>query len=169
MMNAVGNDFGIGFGREGVAQAFQMGAQSFVILDDPVVHDRDTVAREMRVGVVRGRNAMSGPSSMRNADVAADRSRVERLLENFHFADGPEAGDSAGVEHGDALGIVAAVFQAAQSLHEDGNRVALCNDTHDSTHLQSAPAGKRLLSVPESDRKSRAGTEIYCKAIDTIG
>jgi hypothetical protein len=39
---------------------------------------------------------------MRNADVAADRSRVERLLEHPHFADGPEAGDSAAVEHGNA-------------------------------------------------------------------
>jgi hypothetical protein len=39
---------------------------------------------------------------MRNADVAADRSRVECILENLHLADGPEAGEPAVFEHGNA-------------------------------------------------------------------
>src|SRR5882724_2327047 len=115
MMNAVSNDFGIGFRCETVTQAFEIAAQSLVILDDPVVYDRDAVAREVRVSVVRGRNAMSRPPGMGNADVAADRSRVECILQNLHLAHGPDAGDAAALEHGDAGRIVTPVFQPAQS------------------------------------------------------
>jgi len=52
-------------------------------------------------------------------------------------------GDAAALEHGDAGRIVTPVFQPAQSLHEDGNRVAFRNDTHDSTHVRSALSGKK--------------------------
>src|ERR1700731_2948881 len=121
MMNAVSNHFGIGLGGESVTQAFQSGAQCLVILDDPVVHDRHAVTRYVRVSVVRGWNAMSRPSSVRNAHVAADRSRVERILEHLDLADGPQAGNPASVEHGEAGRIVATVFETAQSFHENGN------------------------------------------------
>src|SRR5258708_14097116 len=158
-MNAMSNHFGIGFRSETVAQVLKIGAECLVILDDPVVHDGDAAARDLRVGVVRGRNAMGGPSGVRNADVAADRSRVERVLENLHLADRPQTRDPTALDHGDAGRIVAAVFQATQSLHEDGNRVALRNDTHHSTHVRPAPvAEKRLPRVPDPDRKSSAGT-----------
>src|SRR5712671_3840630 len=161
-MNAVCNHFGIGFRSEHVAQAFQIGAQYLVILDDPVVNDGHAVARDVRVGVVRGRNAMGRPSGMRDADVAADRSRVECVLENLHLADGPQTGDPATLEHSDARRIIAAVFQATQSLHEDGNRVALRNDTHDSTHVRLAPAAeKRLPSVPDPGGKSSGSQAHY--------
>src|SRR6266404_1253391 len=168
-MNAVCNHFGIGFRSEHVAQAFQIGAQCLVILDDPVVHDGHAVARDVRVGVVRGRNAMGGPSGMRDADVAADRSRVECVLENLHLADGPQTGDPATLEHGDARRIIAAVFQATQSLHEDGNRVALRNDTHDSTHVRLAPAAEKgcLVCPTRTGSPAPAYARHYCKLIDT--
>ena len=143
MMNAVCDDFGIGFRSEGVAHAFQIGAQCLVILDDPVVHDRDAVPRYLRVSVLHSRDAMSRPSGMRNAHVAADRSRVERFLKNLHLTDGSQAGDPAAVEHGDAGRIVAAVLQATQSLHEDRDRVAFRNDTYDSTHAGLFPSAKK--------------------------
>jgi hypothetical protein len=58
---------------------------------------------------------------MRNADVAADRSRVECILEDLHLTDGPQTRDAAAIEHGDAGRIIAPVLQATQSFHEDGN------------------------------------------------
>src|ERR1700687_1679025 len=143
MMNALCDHFGIGFGGKGVAQSFQIGAQCLVILDDPVVDDRDAVARNVRVGIVHGRDAMSRPSGVRNAHVAADRSRVERFLKNLHLTDGSQAGDPAAVEHGNAGRIVAAVLQATQSLHEDRDRVAFRNDTYDSTHAGLLPSAKK--------------------------
>src|SRR6266851_460290 len=166
-MNAVSNHFGVGLGGEAVAQAFQIGAQCLVILDDAVVHDRDAVARYVRVSVVRGRNAMSRPSGVCNAHVAADRSRVERILESLDLADGPQAGDPAAVEHGETGRIVATVFQTTQSFHEDGNRVALRNNTHDPTHVRSAPHGKRLPSVPDPDRKFSIGAG-YHRSTDSV-
>ena len=135
VMNAVRDHFGIGFGGEAVAQAFEIGAQRLVILDDAVVHDRDAVARDVRVGVLRRRHAVGGPPRMRDAHVAADRGRVERILENLYLADGAQAGDPSVLEHRDTGRIVAAVFQAPQTLHENGDRVAFRNHTYDSAHL----------------------------------
>src|ERR1700679_3422193 len=106
------------------------------------------------MSIVRGRDAVRGPAGVGNADVAADRSRVEGLLQDPHLADGAQAGDPAALEHGNAGRIVAAVLQAPQTFHENGNRIALRNDTHDSTHSCSVRGEKRLLSVPDRDRKS---------------
>jgi hypothetical protein len=47
---------------------------------------------------------------MRYTHVAADRGRVERILQNLHLADGAQAGDPTALEHGDAGRIVAAVL-----------------------------------------------------------
>src|ERR1700722_2030726 len=101
-MNPVSDHFGIGFGSEGVAQILEARAQRFVILDDPVVHDGNAAAGDVRVGVFRGRNAVSRPASVRNTYLAGDRGRVERLLENVHLADGALASDLSVLEHGDA-------------------------------------------------------------------
>src|ERR1700694_6271624 len=95
MMDAVSNHFGIGLGGEAVAQAFQIGAQCLVILDDPVVHDSDPVARYVGVSVVRGWNAMGGPAGVRDAHVPADGIRVERVLEDLDLADGASAREPA--------------------------------------------------------------------------
>ena len=39
------------------------------------------------------------------------------------------------VEHGDAGGVVAAVFEAAQPFHEDGDDVPLSDGSDDAAHL----------------------------------
>ena len=87
-----------------------------MILDDAVVHDRDAVARYMRVRVVHGRDAVGSPSGMRYTHVAADRGRVERILQNLHLADGAQAGDPTALEHGDAGRIIPSIFEAAQAI-----------------------------------------------------
>jgi hypothetical protein len=45
MMDPVRDDFGVGLRRERVAQAFELGAQRFMIFDDAVMHDGDPAAR----------------------------------------------------------------------------------------------------------------------------
>src|ERR1700733_14207772 len=96
----------------------------------------------MGMGIVRGRNTVRGPAGVGNADVAADRSRIERLLQDSYLADGAQAGDPATLEHGYAGRIVAAILQAPQPFHENGNRVALRNHTDDSTHSCSVRGEK---------------------------
>jgi hypothetical protein len=155
MMNAMSNHFGVGFRREGVAQTLEIRAQCLVILDDSIVHNGHAVAGYVRVGVVRGRNAVSRPSGMRNAHGAGDRSRIDGILEDLNLTDGAQAGDPPVLDHGKAGRIVAAVLQATQTLHEDGYRVALRNHTHNSTHIGLRWRTKKgLPSVPDPDRKS---------------
>ena len=64
MVNTVRDHLGIGFRSEGVAQAFQIGAQRLVIFDDPVVHDRHAVSRYVRMGIVSGRDARGCPAEV---------------------------------------------------------------------------------------------------------
>src|SRR5271155_728548 len=149
VMNPMSDHFGIGFGGKGVAQVLETRTQRFVILDDPVVHDGNAAAGDVRVGVLHGRYAVSRPASVRNTYVTCDRGGVERLLENVHLADGALAGNLSVLEHGDAGRIVAPVLEASQTLHEDGNRVAFRNHTYDSTHiLLRRPIKKGCLVCP---------------------
>jgi hypothetical protein len=134
-MDAMGDDFGVGLRREHIAQAFEVRPQGLVILDDAVVHDRDAIAGNVRMGIVGGRYPVGRPARVSNADMAGDRGGVECFLQNLHLADGTQARHMTPLDHGDACGIVAAVLQAAQPLHEDGDRVALRDHTHDSTHI----------------------------------
>src|SRR5579863_6337746 len=156
MMNPMSDHFGVGFGSEGVAQFLEARAQRFVILDDPVVHDGDAAAGDMGVGIFRGRNAVGRPAGVGDTYVSRDRGCVERLLENVHFDDGALAGDPSVFEHGDTGRIVAAVLEAPQALHEDGNRVAFRNHTYDATHIVLRRPIKRLPSVPDPDWMSKA-------------
>src|SRR2546429_5057390 len=45
IVDAVGDDLGVGLGGEPVAAALEIGTQLLVVLDDAVVHDREAVAR----------------------------------------------------------------------------------------------------------------------------
>jgi len=47
MVNAVGDDLCIGLGGELVPESLQLFAQLLVILDDPVVNNRETVQRNV--------------------------------------------------------------------------------------------------------------------------
>ena len=91
MMDAMRNDFGVGFRGESVAEILEVSAQRFVIFDDAVVHDRDAVARYVRMGIFGGRHAMGGPARMRNADRAADGVCVEGVLQRLDLAHGAQA------------------------------------------------------------------------------
>ena len=92
MVNAVRDDLGVGLRTEGVAEFGETGAQRLVILDDAVVHDGNAVARHMRMSILRGRNPVSGPPGMRDADVPRDGGRLESLREDIDLADRAQPG-----------------------------------------------------------------------------
>ena len=87
MVDAMRDDFGIRFRGEAIAQVLELRAQRLVIFDDAVVHDRDPAARNVRVSICRGRNSMSRPAGVRNTDRSMDRLSIQRVLEDFDFAD----------------------------------------------------------------------------------
>ena len=94
--------------------------------------------RDVRVGVALARHAVRRPARVRDAEVAVRRVGVERVLQLPHLADGAQPLDVAGaVQHGDAGGVVAAVFEPPQALDEDRNDVALGDGTNDSAHGRS--------------------------------
>ena len=119
-----------------VAELLEVFAQLFVVLDDAVVDDREAVVRDVRMRVALGRHAVRGPARVRDADLAVRRVRVDRVLQHLHLADGAQALElGRAVQHRDAGGVVAAVFEPAQSLHEDGDDVALSDGSDDAAHL----------------------------------
>ncbi len=135
MVNAVRDDLGVGLGAEAVAQILELGAQQVVILDDAVVHDGDAVPRHVRMRVAHRGNAVRRPARMRDADVARDRRLLDSLLQHFDLADRAQPGQRAArIDDRKARRIVAAIFEAPQSLEQDRNDITLGDDTYDSTH-----------------------------------
>ena len=76
----MGDDLGVGLGRELGAAALELGAQLGEILDDAVVDDGDAVGR-MRMGVGLVRPAMGRPAGVADADGAASGSFEQPHLE----------------------------------------------------------------------------------------
>ncbi len=70
VVDQVGDHFGVGLAFEHIAGGGQFGAQLVMVFDDAVVHQRDALAREMRMGVVRGRRAVRGPARVGDAGEA---------------------------------------------------------------------------------------------------
>ncbi len=137
-VHAMRDHLGVGFRGERVAGLLQLVAQLFVIFDDPVVDDGQAIVRDVRVRVALGRHAVRGPARVRDADLAVRGIRLDGVLEHLDLADRAQALELGGaVEHGDAGGVVAAVFEPAQSLHQDGDDVALSDGSDDAAHLDS--------------------------------
>ncbi len=75
----MGDDLGVGFGREFDARGFQLAPQLGKILDDAVVHHRQPVG-SMRMGVVLGRPAVGRPTRVADADGAGQRLAEQAAL-----------------------------------------------------------------------------------------
>ena len=151
MMDAMGDDFGIGLGAELISEIDESGAQRLVILDDAVVHDGDSVPRDVRMSVSGGGNAVSRPARVCDADMPRDRVGIQGFLENLDLPQGTAACQPLiGTQNRDARRIVAPIFEASQSLHEDGHGIALRDHADDSAHTPSSARGsKRAPSVPQ--------------------
>ena len=75
-VDQVNDHLGVGLGNEpvpGLAQAF---AQPLVVFDDAVVHQRNTLARDMRMGIHAGWFAVCRPPCVRDTGTAM----IRRLL-----------------------------------------------------------------------------------------
>ena len=134
-MDAVRDHFGVGLGGERVAAGDEVGAQLLVVLDDAVVHDRDAIARDVRVGVTLARHAVGGPARVGDAKEACGRRLGERLAQPRDLAHGPEPREvTVALEHGDARRVVAAVLEPLQPVDQDRDHVPHRHRAYDSTH-----------------------------------
>ena len=147
-IDQVGNHLGIGLAVKLVALGTQFGAQLLVVFDDAVVHQRDTrlafdgspfglrAKAEMRVCVVRGRHAVRGPARVRDAGIAA-QAILLHLLQQLG-----DTGRAAGalqtvIPDSHAAGVIAAVLQALQALHQHRHHIVRTHTSNDSAHSSS--------------------------------
>ena len=149
VMDAVRDDLGVGLRGELVAGPLELVAELLVVLDDAVVHDRDAVARDVRVGVALVRHAVRRPARVRDAEVAGSRVGGQRLGQLRDLADRAQARDlGAAVQHGDAGRVIAAVFEALQALDQDRDDVPVSDRSDDSAHV-AAILTRRPVPGPE--------------------
>ena len=133
----MGDDFCVGFGYEFVALGAEFLLESEVILDDAVVDDDEGAgAIAVGVGVLFGGTAVGGPAGVADAEGAVERIVGDEGFEVAEFAGGAaELHDAVGgSSDGDACGVIAAVFEAAQAFDDDGHGGIGANVSDDSTH-----------------------------------
>src|SRR5690606_3556341 len=134
MSQQVGDYFGVGFRGEAVAQFLEFFAQLVMVLDDAVV-DYGQPLGHMGVRVVFGGFAVGGPAGVGYTQMAVYGRSFQRICQLDNLADCAGAFDAvAGGQDGDAGGVIAAVFEAAQAFYEDGGDVAFGDGAYYSAH-----------------------------------
>src|SRR5256714_2615841 len=120
LLNEVGDNFGIGFGDEFVAFSLELFFELEIIFDDAVVDDDDlsgAVAVGMRVFF--GGPAVGGPAGVADAVGAVDGRFLQGFFEIAELAGGTANFELAVLKHSGARGIVAAIFELAESFNND--------------------------------------------------
>ncbi len=133
LVDQVSDDFRIGVGSELISGGRKPRADFLVILDDAVMHDREAVLADVRVGIAFGRNAVGGPARVRNAQVAVNLGSIGHLCQRRDTSDAAQAVEAA-IDYCNAGGIVAAIFELAQAFEQDGNDVTPRDCAYDSAH-----------------------------------
>ncbi len=136
-------DLGVGVARELDAVGFQFLAQLGVVLDDPVVDDRDLARRvTVRVGVAVGRPAVGGPAGVAEPGAARKARGVGFGQCGFQVGQptgpAPDGQPAGSVEQGDPRGVVSAVLHPAQRVDDDAAGVPRADVADDSTHRYPA-------------------------------
>jgi hypothetical protein len=133
VVEQVGDGLGVGLGGEFVALGTQLGAQLFEVFDDAVMHHGEA-GGDVGVGIALGGHAVGGPAGVGDADLGAQVGGIGLGGKLGDAADGAQALQLAVLEHGEAGGVVAPVFELAQALEQHGNDVATGNGGNDATH-----------------------------------
>ena len=113
----MGNDFGIRLRGHRVTLCDQLIPKGLEILDDAVVDNRHPV-RRVRMGVIRGRCAVSRPPCVRDADGPRQRLIVEQRFQIGKLAFSATAVNAALDQRRNPRGIIAAIFQPLQPVEQ---------------------------------------------------
>ena len=137
LLDEVGDDFGVGFGDELVALRGEFALEVEVVFDDAVVDDDDAAgAVAVGVGVLFGGAAVGGPAGVADAEGAVEGMVAQDFFEIAELAGGAADFEESGVgaADGDAGRVVAAVFEAAQALDDDGDDFLTADVANNSAH-----------------------------------
>ena len=128
-------DLGVGLGLENVAFADEFISEGLIVLDHPVVNQRELpFLVEMRMCVAVGHPSMRGPAGMTDADRPARRIESDDVGQ---MADAPDAFanlDVAPMQRGYARRVIAPVFKPSQAVEQDWNRFCFSDVSNNSTH-----------------------------------
>jgi hypothetical protein len=135
-VDQVDDHLGVGVAAEFVARALQHRAQFQKILHDAVLHHHQiAVGAGVGMGVALAGGAMRRPARMPDADAAGERRTGDGLLQVGQFARLPPHLDGVvGVDHRQPSRIIAAIFQLAQPMQNNGRRFLRADITNDATH-----------------------------------
>ncbi len=134
--------------RVGVAGEFAAGGADFPlqrleILDDAVVDDGDAVGGVgMRVRL--GRGAVRRPAGVADAGRAGERLSLQPCFEVAELAAGAAAHQLPLLERGDAGGIVAAIFQPFQRIHDQRSDRLASENSDNPAHGRIPRSGAGL-------------------------
>src|SRR5882724_8386663 len=137
VVDEVGDDLGIGLGFEHVPEHREPGAMLLMVLDDAVVHYRDLTHGDVGMGIGLGDAAVGGPARVTDA---RDPGELLRRRLALHLGDATDAAYAldAAVQHGDAGGVVAPVFQALQALYQQRYYVPPRHRSHYPAHKRTS-------------------------------
>ena len=128
--------FGVGVGFEYMAFVDELFLQSHVVFDDAIVDDDEmVVAVAVGMGISVRRLAMGSPAGVANADVTGERMAFQRFFQVCQAAFFLFDFDMSILVYSDAGGVIASVFQAAQSVNEKMGRLAAAHITYNTTHI----------------------------------
>ena len=147
------DNFGIGLRDKAALVIFQFGLQRRVIFDDAVMDDGDTL-RRMRVGVVFRRPAMCRPARMADAGRAGQCLFLQLGVEIAELSFGAAAFDMAVRKRRDAGRIIAAIFEAAQPLNQQGRDIVVAKNSDDAAHGPLLRFRRLTVSGADADRQS---------------
>src|SRR6185295_4627584 len=165
-MHQVRDRFGIGVGRELVAQQLKRVAHVAVVLDDAVVHHAHAAA-DVRVRVALGRRAVRGPARMADADGALELLLPGQLLQLGDAAARAQALERA-VDDRYPGRVVAAVLEAQQPLDQDRDDVARAYRGDDAAHgltLRMTKRSRRLASKATHSSRPIAAQARVCQTL----
>ena len=137
-VDEVGEDFGVGFGKEEVSGSGEFIAEGTMVFNDAIVNESDAVFFTcVWVRVLGGRWSVGGPAGVGDAAI-----RFREV--GFVFAE--EAGEFLDLAFaftnddlvfgfdGDTGGVVAAIFESFETADEDGKSRAYAGVCYDAAH-----------------------------------
>jgi hypothetical protein len=134
----VGDDFGIGVGREFVTLGLELVFQFGKIFDNAIVNDRDA-ASAVGMGIADAGRAVGGPARVTDADLANQRLLVNDGFEIADLALGAAAFWALSGLNGDAGRIVAAIFQPPQRFQKARRGFRVADNADNAAHMVLSP------------------------------
>ena len=150
LIDQVGDQLGIGIGADCGAPGFESRAKVAIVFDDAVVDDDDR-SSPVGMGVDFGGLAVGRPAGVADSEMPVERSVAEDGFEIDELALRSTDLEAVALDDRHAGRVIAAIFEAAQAVHENiDSSMFATHVSDDSTHLSVLPSGVAARDWPAS-------------------